>query len=464
MSVTPETALNEPRTEDDADALGKKHATQIKRTKRTKRTTMMVNNDDDDFVDIHEKISELGCKNKTPYLNLVDDMFCDVPPTLQQVNNSLQLVALVSALLLSVLWTLPFNFSYTDYADAITRMNDDTAYLKFHRRWSESCATLSGSLFAVVCYIAFAGHTSFRGPDGKLSTRMHANYWFLARWVYFSAFALVMYGTIRGTMSIYSLTMMMMPLELHSPVNNTATYAERVSGWEPTDSFGCFLMLSCRVDTSHGDPALYYNGVMNLLASFPATILVPFVLSIALIIKTQTYLNLSKGQPSDIVGVMQQFPLLRHVLDTCSCPPGKNKSNERDSDIFLHQLDRLADMGFKLEPADERELHELEEDGASAIHAEQGFHKVVKKLFHNAKQGIPDLKREITNKLKDMGIEQLQIEENKSVLDELSTKDLMRIYHEDDPQQRECALNALVDMCVLKLVQCHYTPDIVQDS
>ena len=61
--------------------------------------------------------------HKVPIVNLVWDTFFAVPPTPAQLRDALNLLALLDALVLSVMLTLPFNHNYDDWMAGIERLN-----------------------------------------------------------------------------------------------------------------------------------------------------------------------------------------------------------------------------------------------------------------------------------------------------------------------------------------------------
>ena len=58
-----------------------------------------------------------------PVVNLLYDTFFDVPPTPDQLRDLLNLFGLMTALLLSVMMVLPFNFDHDTYMANIDRVN-----------------------------------------------------------------------------------------------------------------------------------------------------------------------------------------------------------------------------------------------------------------------------------------------------------------------------------------------------
>ena len=112
-------------------------------------------------------------------------MIFDVPPTVEQLKEMLNLIGLVGALILTMVAPLPMSYGFGDYIEAVERRGGDFAdyddaraaldYEEFVWDWNASFAALTASLLAVVFLLASVGHTSFRGPDGKPSAPMLRN-------------------------------------------------------------------------------------------------------------------------------------------------------------------------------------------------------------------------------------------------------------------------------------------------
>ena len=76
--------------------------------------------------DIHEHLDELHWADKVPILNVMRDLFFDVPPTPDQLRDTLNIIGLTSALVLSFVAPLAFSYTHDDYTDAIDRLNNST--------------------------------------------------------------------------------------------------------------------------------------------------------------------------------------------------------------------------------------------------------------------------------------------------------------------------------------------------
>ena len=81
--------------------------------------------EDGEFVAVHEDITKMRAIDYIPYANMIYDMAFDDPPTLEQIKETLNLLGLVSALVLTMVAPLPYGYSYDDYNAAITRMGGD---------------------------------------------------------------------------------------------------------------------------------------------------------------------------------------------------------------------------------------------------------------------------------------------------------------------------------------------------
>ena len=175
-----------------------------------------------EFLDIHGDIDKLGWLDRLPLLNVVNDIFFDIPPTPEQLRESLNIIALVSALLMAVLAALPFSYGYDDYMAAIDRLNNHTfevwetgelfpagthergtgKYINVAHTFTLGFVSLaSGLIFAVVIYL-FMAHSSFRGPDGKLNSAMLVEWWKYARFVTLFCFGVTVYGIVLAFVSL----------------------------------------------------------------------------------------------------------------------------------------------------------------------------------------------------------------------------------------------------------------------
>jgi hypothetical protein len=142
---------------------------------------------------LHEDITSMRWFHYTPVINILHDLLFDVAPSPEELNTSLNLFALITALMLTMVGPLPFSYGYDDWADAIARQGgDDELYQSFVKYASRSYLSLVCSLFTDCALLIALGHTSFVGPDGKTSTAMIKNFWAFARipfmWVLFTGF------------------------------------------------------------------------------------------------------------------------------------------------------------------------------------------------------------------------------------------------------------------------------------
>ena len=148
---------------------------------------------------LHEEISELRWYHVVPGVNLVYDIFFDAPPTVNQLKEMLNLVALVSSLIFSVIAGVLFSYSFDDYEEAIKRftVTDDDVYAKGYgllgQYWGENDPGHQGyadpymfsirAVFDAITYLTTSviivlviylslGHSSFSGPDNELSLEL----------------------------------------------------------------------------------------------------------------------------------------------------------------------------------------------------------------------------------------------------------------------------------------------------
>ena len=135
----------------------------------------------------------LGGWRNFPLINVFFDLLFDLPPTPDQLKESLNLIGLIAALLLTMVGAAPY--TGTDYAAHIKEVNSTRVFDKFVITTTMSYAGLGAALFGVVAMLLFMGHTSFRGPDGQNSHKLLAVWWRWARWMFLYIF-LVMVASI----------------------------------------------------------------------------------------------------------------------------------------------------------------------------------------------------------------------------------------------------------------------------
>ena len=61
------------------------------RKKRMRKVTMMTSEDGTEFVGAHQDIDDLTCTHWLPFVNVLYDIIFDVPPTLEQLKEMLNL-------------------------------------------------------------------------------------------------------------------------------------------------------------------------------------------------------------------------------------------------------------------------------------------------------------------------------------------------------------------------------------
>lgn len=253
---------------------------------------------------------------------------------------------------------------------------------------------------------------------------------------------LLMYGAVRSLMCIYSLIFLMMPLDNRSPFNETATYQERIAGWQMEDNPWCLITVyACRTDSSHGDPAMYYNGVMNLWCVLWACGMVPAILSFALILKTKTYVKLYNKQDTELLDVV---PFSDTMRATC-------KKRCGDRYIFSSELNRLTRMGLK--PTNpEMQAHYVE---LLEAEADQEEHVRVRRVAKILVEERKKLKKDQEKFNREVRIERFRVDlmalgfdesDTEKATKDLTTTELINSSDED-------FYEIILDECVLKLIQ-----------
>lgn len=157
-----------------------------------------------------EHFEALSWLHTTPVLNVVYDLFFDVAPSPSELSATLNIFALVDALMLSVITSLIFSYSYEDYHSMIERWTfneDDDQWPEGYGLYLENegktrseyyQAIVSTHISATYCfgiglfltitiYIALA-HTSFQKKKGEINHAMVVAWWKYAKVAFFLAF------------------------------------------------------------------------------------------------------------------------------------------------------------------------------------------------------------------------------------------------------------------------------------
>ena len=95
----------------------------------------------------------IGGWRNLPLVNVIYDLLFDLPPTPEQLKESLNLIGLISALVLTMVGAAPY--TGTDYAAHIAEVGTSDVYDKFVFFTTFSYAGLSASLFGVVVMLLF---------------------------------------------------------------------------------------------------------------------------------------------------------------------------------------------------------------------------------------------------------------------------------------------------------------------
>ena len=107
------------------------------------------------FVDQHVEIRKLRWYDKTPLVNTIVDSFFDVAPTPEQLQETLNLIGLMAALLLSVMLMLPFSYTPAEYMEAIEIINytpfDENGKILNNTRGQ--CEPEGGFAYPFACHI-----------------------------------------------------------------------------------------------------------------------------------------------------------------------------------------------------------------------------------------------------------------------------------------------------------------------
>ena len=175
-----------------------------------------------------------------PGVSLLYSLFvkCPSPAGLQ---NSLNGMGLLSALMLTIDAVLPFAYNHDDYTQAIARWNNSALidtdgtlyppgdarretlphankYEDFVNRWSAGFTMLSISVILAVLLSAALSHTTFRTSRNKrLDPEAMVRWWSFMRPVYAYMFLMLILGTVYTCFSIHSLLMLFLPKPAGKP-------------------------------------------------------------------------------------------------------------------------------------------------------------------------------------------------------------------------------------------------------
>ena len=250
-----------------------------------------------EFMDFHEDIDKLSWYHYVPVINVLYDTMYDIPPTIDQLKETLNLMGLVSALMITMVQPLPFSYSYDDWEAAIARSGGDTTdYYRFQSLALFSFYALGVAMISSVIMLVAIGHTAFRGPDGQHSHWMLANWWSLFRIGFTIDFLMLSFGFMIFFLANGKLVGIMLPHHNDAAVN--ATEKDRLSGTNTAGVAGCVGVGSFGTDFGVNclgvpDPAATnyaWEKLCTNIAYFSFILLV----SPALLAKTKTYLYLKR--------------------------------------------------------------------------------------------------------------------------------------------------------------------------
>jgi hypothetical protein len=186
---------------------------------------------------LYEDITELRWYHTVPVVNVFYDVFFDAPPTIDQLKELLNLIALVSSLIFSVIAGLLFSYSFDDYEQAIARftVTDDDKYKGYgelgkiwgandpgHEGYADPYmfsirAIIDATVFlttsiVLVLVVYFAlGCTSFVGPDNELSVEMIYAWWMFVKIPVAAAIFFMIAGIIQTFYASNNLVSLMLP-------------------------------------------------------------------------------------------------------------------------------------------------------------------------------------------------------------------------------------------------------------
>ena len=75
-----------------------------------------------------EIVREIKWHQYIPIVNVIYDVFFDVPPTVDQLRELINMLLMFDTLLLSCVVGLPFNYGYADFAELIERFTPRDSY------------------------------------------------------------------------------------------------------------------------------------------------------------------------------------------------------------------------------------------------------------------------------------------------------------------------------------------------
>lgn len=161
-----------------------------------------------------------------PVVNLMHDAFFDAPPSVSQLKEMLNTMALVSALMISVAFSVPGSIEFDEVVMAIDRFSaDDTQFggnyftaladgeygfvpygvrenptwtwwLWTTRQLTVSITSLGLTLTVVILIMFSMEKLDYTGPDGKNSQALYGTWWNWVRPAVFSVFVSMTVGVV----------------------------------------------------------------------------------------------------------------------------------------------------------------------------------------------------------------------------------------------------------------------------
>lgn len=145
-----------------------------------------------------------------PFVNIPYDVLFDETPTVTQMENTLNLLGIMSALLFSVVFALPMAFDYEVYEGVIERWGVNGTYE--HCTWVEDgydhlnnfnarvitsiSTTFLSLLITLLTYILI--------ENGNLDTEKQTKaFWYWSRWLFLAMILLLWYGVVKGLEAIF---------------------------------------------------------------------------------------------------------------------------------------------------------------------------------------------------------------------------------------------------------------------
>ncbi|KAH8050431.1 adenosine kinase [Aureococcus anophagefferens] len=187
-----------------------------------------------------EIVREIKWHQYIPIVNVIYDVFFDVPPTVDQLRELINMLLMFDTLLLSCVVGLPFNYGYADFAELIERFTPRDSYgevggvseagyaklwdrasyrgqtswhfvERFGQYYVLSLAALSSAgMIMVVQYLSIS-FTSFHDAEGKHSPRQLEAYWRWAVVPCFLATLLSILGAVFTQQTTYFLFVAVFP-------------------------------------------------------------------------------------------------------------------------------------------------------------------------------------------------------------------------------------------------------------